>query len=162
MRQFRRDTGDDDGEYRCQQHGTVGLGAGARSYTTRLHYSTRWAMVARNIRAVIEEYVDRMRAGDMRVFHGFVLDEDERQRRFIIQSLLLDGLDTTAFAQAFGVEVRERFAGVWEVLAEEGLIEDSDAGIRLTSRGVRHADIVGQVLFSARVKQLMAAYEYDT
>jgi oxygen-independent coproporphyrinogen-3 oxidase len=162
MRQFRRDGGEDDGEYRCQQHGTVGLGAGARSYTSHLHYSTPWKMVARNIRGVIEAYVEQMRAGEMRASHGFVLDDDERRRRFIIQSLLLDGLDVTAFAQAFGVDGRERFAVLWEALDEEGLIEDSGAGIRLTARGVRHADIVGQVFFSPRVKQLMTAYEYDT
>src|SRR5690606_25358061 len=55
MRQFRRDPEagwcEDDSDYRCQRDGMVGLGPGARSYTHRVHYSTPWRMVARNIRA---------------------------------------------------------------------------------------------------------------
>src|SRR5262249_56106025 len=95
MRQFRRDGEGDAGdlEYRCQRDGMVGLGAGARSYTRGLHYSTPWRMVARNIRGVVEDYCERMRAGDSAVRHGFALDEDERRRRFSIQGLLFDGLD---------------------------------------------------------------------
>jgi hypothetical protein len=34
--------------------------------------------------------------------------------------------------------------------------------IRLTARGVRHADVVGQLFFSERVRRLTEAYEYDT
>jgi hypothetical protein len=32
----------------------------------------------------------------------------------------------------------------------------------LTARGVGHADVVGQLFFSERVRSLMADYEYDT
>src|SRR6202035_2691936 len=98
MRQFRRDGGgaETDAEYRCQSDGMVGLGAGARSYTAHLHYSTPWRMVARNIRGVVEEYQQHMQAGDAAASHGFLLNEDERRRRFVIGSLLFDGLDRAA------------------------------------------------------------------
>jgi oxygen-independent coproporphyrinogen-3 oxidase len=162
MRQFRRDGGGEDDEYRCQRDGMVGLGAGARSYTARLHYSTPWKMVARNIRSVVEGYVLHMRAGDTRVSHGFDLDDDERQRRWVIQSLLFDGLDLEAFRQAFGAGARERFAEVWEALEAEGCVCEEGGHLRLTARGVRHADAVGQLFFSGRVRSLLAAYEYDS
>jgi oxygen-independent coproporphyrinogen-3 oxidase len=140
----------------------VGLGAGARSYTAALHYSTPWRMVARNIRGVIDDYVARMNEGDTRASHGIALDDDERRRRFVIQSLLFDGLDPGAFREAFAADAREAFAEEWEALLAEGCVHDDASAIRLTPRGVRHADVVGQLFFSERVVRLMAEYEYDT
>src|SRR5262249_59411700 len=140
-----------DLEYRCQADGTVGVGAGARSYTRRLHYSTPWRMVARNIRGVVEEYCARMRAGDTRVSHGFELDEGECRRRFVIQSLLSDGLDLGAFAAEFGADARACFAEEFEALEAEGCVRVSEGAARLTARGVRHSDVVGQLFFSATV-----------
>jgi oxygen-independent coproporphyrinogen-3 oxidase len=165
MRQFRRDPlandAADDLEYRCQRDGMVGLGAGARSYTDRLHYSTPWKMVARNIRGVVEDYCARMKAGDTAVSYGFVLDDNERRRRFVIQSLLFDGLDLAEFRSAFGVDALRCFATQWEPLQEEGCITRTKSAVRLTPRGVRHADIVGQLFFSERVQHLVDTYEYD-
>ncbi len=163
MRQFRRDG---EGhlaelEYRCQRDGTIGLGAGARSYTQRLHYSTPWRMVGRNIRAVVEEHGSRMRAGDTDVAHGFVLDDDERARRFLLQSLLHDGLDRAAFRELFPHDALERFAPQWEALEEERCVARGAERISLTPRGVRHSDAVGRLFFSERVESLIADYEYD-
>jgi oxygen-independent coproporphyrinogen-3 oxidase len=118
-------------------------------------------MVARNIRDVIEQYQQRMLAGETAVSHGFVLDEDERRRRFLIVSLLFDGLDTITFTRTFHADARESFALVWEALDAEGCIHDDGRFIRLTPRGVRHADVVGQMFFSPRVEQLIETYEYD-
>jgi oxygen-independent coproporphyrinogen-3 oxidase len=165
MRQFRRDADDneeiDDLEYRCQRDGMVGLGAGARSYTRALHYSAPWRMVARNIRDVIEAYERAMRDGDTDVRHGFVLDADEQQRRHVIQSLLYDGLDLADFAATFAVDAFQQFLPLWEALREEDCVTVRDGHIRLTARGVRHADVVGQFFFSEHVQHLIDTYEYD-
>jgi oxygen-independent coproporphyrinogen-3 oxidase len=164
MRQFRRDVESDtkdDLEYRCQRDGMVGLGAGARSYTQRLHYSTPWKMVARNIRGVVETYCRAMAAGRTEVRHGFLLDDDERRRRFVIQSLLYDGLRWQDFREAFGADARALFAPHWQALEEEGCVTLDGEGVRLGPRGVRHADVVGQLFFSGRVRQLVDTYEYD-
>lgn len=140
----------------------VGLGAGARSYTQRLHYSTPWKMVSRNIRSTIDDYTARMNAGDTAVSFGFPLDTNEQQRRYVLQSLLHDGLDLRAFRDLFGVDALAVFAPQWEALADEGCIDSSIACITLTTRGVRHSDSVGQLFFSPRVQQLMAEFEYDS
>jgi len=152
---------DDDLEYRCQRHGMVGLGAGARSYTRALHYSTPWRMVARNIRGVVEAYGAAMQRGDTAVRHGFVLDQDEQARRFVIQSLLYDGLDLGEFEQTYGARMPALFTEQWEALEAEGCITTCAEMVRLTARGVRHADVVGNLFFSERVCRLMADYEYD-
>ncbi len=163
MRQFRRDPGpdQDDLEYRCQTCGMVGLGAGARSYTRGLHYSTPWRMVARNIRGMVESYCAALAAGDSRVSHGFALDADEQRRRFVIQSLLYDGLDLRDFRGQFGADAYSLFRPQWQALEEEGCVTVGEDAIRLTARAVRHADVVGQLFFSERVRQLTEAYEYD-
>jgi oxygen-independent coproporphyrinogen-3 oxidase len=162
MRQFRRDNGDDADEYRCQRHGMVGLGTGARSYTAGLHYSTPWKMLTKNIRKEIEEYSAAMMRGDDSVRYGAELDDDERRRRFVIQSLLYDGLDVRDFYTNFNRDARELFAGEWALLKEElCVVEDGDI-IRLSARGMRHSDVVGNLFFSERVRALIEAYEYDT
>lgn len=175
MRQFRRDTLTgrtagvsrlvppllDDLEYRCQRDGMVGLGAGARSYTRMLHYSTPWRMVARNIRGVVEAYCQAMQAGDTEVRHGFALDDDEQQRRHVIQALLYDGLDLSDFAATFGADASQTFRPQWDALREEDCVIGEGDFIRLTARGVRHADVVGQLFFSERVQHLIDTYEYD-
>jgi oxygen-independent coproporphyrinogen-3 oxidase len=151
-----------DLEYRCQRDGMVGLGAGARSYTQGLHYSTPWKMVARNIRGVVESYCLAMADGRPEVAHGFVLDDDERRRRFVIQSLLYDGLRWRDFSETFGADARVLFAPQWQALEEEGCMTAGEDAVRLSPRGVRHADVVGQLFFSERVRQLMDTYEYDS
>jgi oxygen-independent coproporphyrinogen-3 oxidase len=141
----------------------VGLGAGARSYTRRLHYSTPWRMLGKNIRAVVEEYVrDHLSTRGHRVRHGFVLDDDEQDRRWALQSLLAGALDLADFAAARGADAVELFAPQWAALEAEGCVRRDGGLIRLTERGTRHADAVGQLFFSERVRRLMAEHEYDT
>jgi oxygen-independent coproporphyrinogen-3 oxidase len=118
-------------------------------------------MVARNIRAVVDDYRDRMARGDTAVRHGFALDEDERRRRFVIHSLLFDGLDLTDYHSTFADDALAYFAAQWEALAEEGCVTADDGVLRLTALGVRHSDVVGQLFFSDRVRHLADAYEYD-
>jgi oxygen-independent coproporphyrinogen-3 oxidase len=166
MRQFRRDAAEpghpDDTEYRCQRDGMIGLGAGARSYTQALHYSTPWKMLGRNIRGVVEEYCSAMARQATDVAYGLSLDSDEQRRRHVILSLLYDGLDLASFEASFGVSALTCFAPEWEALEAEGCVRIDAACVRLTERGVRHADVVGQVFFSERVRALMEAYEYDS
>jgi oxygen-independent coproporphyrinogen-3 oxidase len=158
MRQFRRDAENHDVEYRCQDHGMVGLGAGARSYTTSLHYSTPWRMITRNIRAVIEEYLARDHS---QIEYGIHLDDQERQRRYLLQTLLYEGVDLAEFQHRFDADEQALFADLWQLLTAERCVSVDAERIRLTAKGVRHADVIGQLFFSERVLELMAQWEYD-
>src|SRR5262249_35294397 len=111
---------------------------------------------------VIEDYERRMTAGDSSIYHGFTLNADERRRRFVIQSLLFDGLDPRAFEDLFGLDARDVFAELWAALHAEECIREDGELIRLTARGGRHAGAVGQLFFSPRVARLIEAYEYDS
>jgi len=148
LRHFHRGPEPIEDEYRCQHDGMVGLGAGARSYTRRLHYSTPWRMTTRNIRGVIDDYCTAMESGDFAIRHGFVLDDDERTRRRVIQTL---------FAGGWTEPVPAPLAEVFATLEGEGCVEQG----KLTRLGVRHSDLVAGLFFSPAVRERMEGYEYD-
>jgi oxygen-independent coproporphyrinogen-3 oxidase len=59
MRMFRRADAPPQGadDYACQTDGMIGLGCGARSYTSALHYSFDYAVGMHAIRGIIDDYV---------------------------------------------------------------------------------------------------------
>ncbi|MEW2356828.1 STM4012 family radical SAM protein [Spirillospora sp. NPDC029432] len=157
MRMFRLPgTGTGGTEYCCQTDGMVGLGCGARSYTTELHYSFEYAVGATPVRAIIDEYVRETDFSTARV--GFALDADERRRRHLIQSLLqADGLDRTAYKERFGTDAADDFD--LAPFEERGHLHRDASAVRLTPEGLAYSDAIGPALFSRRVQELMAAYE---
>jgi oxygen-independent coproporphyrinogen-3 oxidase len=143
-------------EYCCQTDGMIGLGCGARSYTTGLHYSFEYAVGATPVRAIIDSYVREADFTTARV--GFTLDGGERRRRHLIQSLLqAPGLDRAAYRERFGADVAADFD--LEPFAERGWLEEDQDVVRLTPEGLAHSDAVGPALFSPEVRTLMDSYE---
>lgn len=152
-----------EGDYACQSDGMVGLGCGARSYTTVLHYSFDYAVSAGAVRGIIDQYTateDFTRAAV-----GYRLDAREQRRRHLLQSLLqAEGLDEAEYAVKFGAEARAEFAEPLELLREHGLLEDPPPALgegrrlRLTPEGLAWSDAVGPLLFSEPVRAAMRAY----
>ncbi|GAA3230602.1 STM4012 family radical SAM protein [Actinocorallia longicatena] len=141
-------------EYCCQEDGMVGLGCGARSYTSALHYSFEYAVHATQVRGIIDDYVAAADFSTARV--GFTLDDGERRRRHLIQSLLqVTGVDRAAYRERFGSDVLDDF----DLTPYTGWTEEDAATVRLTPEGLAHSDAIGPALFSAPVRALMDAYE---
>jgi coproporphyrinogen III oxidase-like Fe-S oxidoreductase len=176
MRMFRRPSEGAGTAYCCQSDGMVGLGCGARSYTADLHYSFEYAVGAGRTRGIIDEYVRTADFDAARV--GFALDDEERRRRHVIQSLLqASGLRRADYRQRFGTDPAADFATELSDLADRGWLEarspastpprasasSSRRGrsdeVRLTPEGLAHSDAIGPALFSPRVRTLMDAYE---
>ncbi|WP_229068170.1 STM4012 family radical SAM protein [Actinoplanes sp. DH11] len=158
MRQFRR-TGapEPDGpDYCCQDDGMVGLGCGARSYTTELHYSFDYAVSVTEVRAVIDDYLSRP-ADDFRYAEiGFHLDAVEQRRRWLLKSLLrADGIDANAYLTRFGTTHHDDFPQL-SVLVDRGWLDDGR--VRLTADGLAHSDAIGPWLVSGQVRAAMGAY----
>ncbi|MEU8242570.1 STM4012 family radical SAM protein [Actinoplanes missouriensis] len=158
MRQFRRaDAPVPDGpDYCCQDDGMVGLGCGARSYTTELHYSFDYAVSVTEVRAVIDDYLSRP-ANDFRYAEiGFHLDAVEQRRRWLLKSLLrAEGVDAPAYAARFGSSFRSDFPQLTS-LVDRGWLEPSLT--RLTADGLAHSDAVGPWLVSGPVRAAMESY----
>jgi oxygen-independent coproporphyrinogen-3 oxidase len=159
MRMFRR-VGQVGGgtEYCCQTDGMVGLGCGARSYTAALHYSFEYAVGTRHVRGIIDDYVATSDFSTAAV--GFALDDDERRRRHLIQSLLqAQGVDRAAYRARFGTDPLADFTAEFARFEAAGWTEAGADRIRLTADGLAYSDAIGPVLFSPRVGALIDAHE---
>jgi oxygen-independent coproporphyrinogen-3 oxidase len=164
MRMFRRagapDTGGED--YACQTDGMVGLGCGARSYTSRLHYSFDYAVDMHRIRGIIDDYTARSAEEFRHADYGWEMTADEARRRHLLQSLLqAEGLRVADYRTRFGTAPGDDFAAELDRFRDRGWLDDC-AGpdlLRLSPEGLAHSDALGPELFSAAVRARMAAYE---
>ncbi|MFI6062605.1 STM4012 family radical SAM protein [Streptomyces sp. NPDC051286] len=163
MRMFRRADAPQQGpaDYACQTDGMIGLGCGARSYTSRLHYSFDYAVDMRKVRAIIDGYT----ATDdfSRAEVGRYVDGDEARRRHLLQSLLqAEGLQLAEYRERFGAAPGDDFPGELNRFEARGWLDGSAVAsglLRLSPEGLAHSDALGPELFSPAVRAAMAAYE---
>lgn len=161
LRMFRKPqmSNDEGPVYCCQSDGMIGLGPGARSYCSTLHYSTEYAVGKSGVAAILSDYLDRPVADFNSARHGFVLDDEERERRYLILSLLqVSGLDRSDYVTRFGRDVVEAFPHLRELISS-GLVEEDDY-LRLTTTGLEWSDAIGPWLYSSRVQGLMESYTW--
>jgi oxygen-independent coproporphyrinogen-3 oxidase len=160
MRMFRRADAPPQGadDYACQTDGMIGLGCGARSYTSTLHYSFDYAVGMHAIRGIIDDYVATEDFTRAEVGHR--MDAHEARRRHLLQSLLqAEGLTESDYRDRFGRAPAEDFGTELDVLGDRGWLSAADGRLRLTPEGLAHSDAVGPLLFSPAVRAAMAAYE---
>lgn len=151
MRNFRlpRADGAVAPEYVCQRDGMVGLGPGARSYTSALHYSSEYAVSARGVKNILSVY-GRKSAADFAVAdYGVELDAEEQGRRRVIYSLLAEGWEED------GPILRDEL----RALRLAGLVESTGCWWKLTAAGRERSDAIGPYLQSAAMRSRMAEYE---
>lgn len=172
LRRFRRRS-DDGGDHRvpegepaprdasegysCQDDPMLGLGCGARSYTSDLHYSFDYAVAIPQVRAIIEDYLDR--PGDDFAYAevGYRLSGTDRRRRWLIKSLLkADGVDLAAYEARFGTAAADEIDPT--PLVEAGLAEVDEGRWRLTRAGLARSDAIGPWLVGEQVRASMDAY----
>lgn len=163
MRMFRRagTAPQGPGDHACQTDGMIGLGCGARSYTSSLHYSFDYAVDMGEIRTIIDAYTDTEDFG--RAVHGRYVDGGEARRRHLLQSLLqARGMPLAEYRGRFGTDPHEDFPAELAAFAARGWLEGAgtEGGeLRLTPEGLAHSDALGPALFSPAVRAAMAAYD---
>jgi oxygen-independent coproporphyrinogen-3 oxidase len=158
MRMFRapRAPRDEGPVYCCQNDGMVGLGAGARSYTRTLHWSTGYAVERAATRSIVEDFIMHNSARFAIADYGFELNAEEQRRRYVIQSLLTEpGLSHAAYERRFGSLAVHDLPQLLQ-LASLALAEDDGRLLALNDRGVAWADTIGPWLASQHVQGLMA------
>ncbi|GAB2702145.1 STM4012 family radical SAM protein [Kitasatospora kifunensis] len=160
MRMFRRLGSPEAGssEYSCQTDGMVGLGCGARSYTSQLHYSFDYAVGMTEVRGIIDGYVATSDFAHAEV--GRAINPAESRRRHLIQSLLqVDGLELADYQRRFGTTVFEDFGAELASLAQRDQLMDAPGWLRLSPEGLAHSDAIGPALFSPEVRADMDTYQ---
>ena len=159
-RLFRRAARTPGDELACQTIGTVVLGAGARSYTRAAHYSEEYAVSRGATKAIIQDYSLRTETDFSNARYGILLDESERKRRYLLQSLLMwPGVDLAGYREQFANSLGRDFPELAS-LVELGLAQDDGRHFALTEAGMASADAIGPWLYSAEVRQRMGSYAW--
>ncbi|WP_054816216.1 STM4012 family radical SAM protein [Nocardia arizonensis] len=162
MRMFRRTDAPPRGpdDYACQTDGMIGLGCGARSYTSGTHYSFDYAVAPREVRAIVDAYTAT--TDFTRAAYGRHIDGDEAERRYLLQSLLqAEGFAVADYRRRFGHTPAEGFPAELGTLADRGwLAEPYTDHLRLTPEGLAYSDAIGPEFFSPAVRAAMSAYEH--
>jgi len=144
--------------YCCQEDGMLGLGAGARSYTRRVHYSSEWAVGRESVRGILDDFVTRAPEAFSRADYGCNLTDEEQRRRYLIKSLLrADGLNAADYRAWFGADAVEEFPQIQE-LVTEGAAEWRSGCLVPTTLGLEWSDVIGPWLYSAATTSQMEAF----
>ncbi|MDR0431198.1 MAG: STM4012 family radical SAM protein [Tannerellaceae bacterium] len=144
-----------DLEYSCGDEIMLSCGCGGRSYIGNLHYATYYAVNQQEIKAVIDDYIQT--ADFTKIIHGYLLSEEEVQRRYIIKNLMYyRGIDKSDYRQRFGDDLPVSY---FDRFITEGIIEDKDGFIRLTSDGMAYSDDIGHLFISPSVRRHMDNYK---
>ena len=160
MRCFRKaDAAEIGNNYQATINGMIGIGAGARSYTRDLHYSTNYAVTRKATKAIIHAY--SLKDNFDTVNYGFYLNEEERMRRFLIKSLIDGGtLYPEVFEKEFGKDCFSLAS--MQRLLNEGWLEQEAGYWQLNEAGLELEDAIGPMFFSETVKKLMQAFEFNS
>lgn len=146
--------------YSCQVDGMVGLGAGARSYTKNVHYSSEYAVVRGNIKNIINDYITKQSSDFEYVDYGIELPLEEQKIRFVIKSILhATGLNMNIYSDIYGNNVLLDFPQLNDLLDENLVSINQDNIMQLTSNGVDFSDAIGPWLYSDDIKQRIQTFE---
>jgi oxygen-independent coproporphyrinogen-3 oxidase len=160
MRMFRLSAAapQDYPPYCCQEDGMVGIGCGARSYTRNLHYSTPYAVTARNVANLIDQYSSCTAESFDWADFGFYLDSEDQRRRYVLLSLLEhEGLTVPDYLARFDSHPLTDLPELI-LLTQHGLMNASSDCLRLTANGLERSDAIGPWLYSDKVRQLLEEY----
>jgi len=164
MRMFRRASGEQatgsaDGEAGWPNEALLGLGCGARSRTSGLHYSTAFAVGRAAVLSIIGAYCGSSRADFGAIRYGVALDRDAQMRRAVLRSVLSrPGLDLARFGARFGVSAIDYLPEL-AALADLGMLEISGGCLVPTASGFERADAIGPLLYAPHIKSHMKAFE---
>jgi oxygen-independent coproporphyrinogen III oxidase len=133
----------------------IGVGAGARSYASALHYSTEWAVSFGGVKHIIQDYIttpqDRFGCAE----HGIELSVAEQKRRYVVKSILrCEGLDLVAYRARFASDAEHDFDELRE-LVDAGCLAKADGCLLPTPLGFEMSDAIGPWLYSATIVERM-------
>ncbi len=135
----------------------IGIGAGARSYTSEVHYSTSYAVTRNAVSEIIHEYSQKQLVDFREIAYGITLSETDQRRHFLIKSLIDGGvLYVEDYQRRFNRSVFDD--DIINQLDLLGFLTLGEKVIRLNAQGMENEDRIGPAMFSAGIKQLMSEY----
>ncbi|WXR61052.1 STM4012 family radical SAM protein [Peptostreptococcaceae bacterium AGR-M142] len=142
--------------YSCQENNMIGIGCGARSYKDNIHYSRKYARLDKNIKNIINDYLQEV--DFLHAKHGFNLNIDESKRRYIQKSILkITGLNLDDFKNKFNCNPFE-YKELEFLLLNQFLIKEGKNLIP-TKKGLAYSDSIGNLFISETVKNKMLNFK---
>lgn len=145
----------------CGLGTSLALGCGGRSYMGELHTCTPYGITQKDCLQQLKAYENTMDFCE--ITHGFLLNTEERKRRWVIRHLLIwPGLDTKRYKEQFQTEAAEDFPVLRRWMEEGYLILAANAEksyLTLTDRGMELSDYLGPQLISQEVQRRMKEWE---
>ena len=136
----------------------IGIGAGARSYASGLHYSTEWAVSFAGVKEIVRNYIGTPQSRFGFAEHGIELSPAEQQRRYVVKSILRrEGLDVDAYRARFGSHAKDDFPELLELI-EAGWLEERDGCLLPTPLGFELSDAIGPWLYSNAIVERMNSF----
>lgn len=137
----------------------IGIGPGARSYTSKIHYCTDYGVGRARVKAIIERYSHNNKTSFRHIDHGFLLNRDEQKRRYLLKSILhTQGLVSEEYTQYLNADVLSDFPEIHELMELGYIIQDGKRW-KLTQPGLELSDVIGPYFYSEKVNQLVDEYE---
>ena len=146
----------------CGFANTLSLGAGARSYINELHFCDPFAVKQVACRKIIDDYIDRSDFFTLK--NGFILDDHEQKRIFVIKNLLhVQGIQAAVYQHHFKSSLLDDFPIFQEWIARgyvicEQALHPAVTRYHLSELGLSLSDHLGPALISPQVQQRMSEY----
>lgn len=143
----------------CGFENMLAIGCGGRSYLDNLHFCMPYAGGRDKCQDLINDFIRK--EDKTEILNGYVLNEDELKRRFVIKNLLhCQGLFFEEYEGYFHTDLIADFPLVNQFMTND-YVEKHDQGIKLTALGLSLSDYLGPRFISAAVKAKMAGREAD-
>lgn len=126
----------------------VGTGASAYSYIAGSQYYNH---------SDIGAYTRALEQGELPIWRGIWLDQEESLRRSIVLGGLKIGIPRQQFSEIYGEDPYHVFRGLFDRLATAGAVTIDDASINLTYLGALFADEIAGLFRSTRMLELTEA-----
>lgn len=135
----------------------IGFGAGARSYLHEIDLRANYSIGKR--RYALDLYLHKVTADNFLPDEGFDMSVDERLRKAVI--LGIHRLDADETLRKTGIDPFSTFGSQFDGLVKRKLLTVEGRRLSLTDEGMKYRDLVVQMFFSERVRQLTTEFSYD-
>ena len=136
----------------------LGLGAGSRSYSPRLHYSTDFAVRTQSTNAIIEGFAEHRHEPTETPQIGFVMNREEARRRYCILNLSLGRLNRTAYEREFGSSLDEWSEEIDALVDASCAEREEDGTVVLNRNGFKYSNVIATLFQSEAVTALEHRY----
>ncbi len=134
----------------CGFDTTLSLGCGGRSYLGNLHFCNPYKVKQSECKDELMKFISTK--DYCKINHGYILDDDEQKRRFVIKNILFaTGINLDEYKKRFNGNLISDFPIINEWITK-GYVKYVKNIIKITEEGVIHSDEIGPLLMSEEVK----------